>query len=59
MPAGLQNDTAVIMYKSERKPVGSISVKVDHARDGLGKTGGGLACVSRGGFTRNSPKMGM
>ena len=30
MPAGLQNDTAVIMYKSERKPVGAISVKVDH-----------------------------
>jgi hypothetical protein len=31
MPTGLQNDTAVIMYKSERKPVGAISVKVDHA----------------------------
>lgn len=31
MPAGLQNDTAVIMYKSELKPVGSISVNVDHA----------------------------
>jgi hypothetical protein len=26
-----RNDTAVIMYKSERKPVGAISVKVDHA----------------------------
>jgi len=31
MPAGLQNDAAVIMYKSEHKPVGAISVKVDHA----------------------------
>jgi hypothetical protein len=59
MPAGLQNDTAVIMYKSKRKPVGAISVKVNHACDGLGKTGDGRACVSRGGFTRNSLRMGM
>ena len=27
MPAGLQDDTAVIMYKSERDPVGAVSAK--------------------------------
>jgi hypothetical protein len=31
MPAGLQDETVVIMYKSERNSVGAVSAKVDHA----------------------------
>lgn len=37
----------------------AVSANEDHAWDGLGNTGGGRDCVSRGGLTRNSPRMGI